>query len=357
MTESEKNTERCFQKIFLPQYTFGPVDIREGNKCRELCDCLIETSNCYVVIQIKERNKSCSSSDGQSTWFQNKVLRIAMKQTKRAISDLENENISFYSNGIEIIIDRTKDILPVIVFYNDYLVNYDKLYYSKTLNRSINIFNRVDYQTMLDTVKVPIDIVSYLKCRINLISKDGGKRLIVDDSLIALCKSEEEFAKYYLKRTYYDHDISLKKIVLFNEILADLSKSFNHKRNALIETLLMLNTPEIVKVTEIYAKIVENIYNPKIAKPKLLSNGKEGIVFIRHPNGMPDTEFKNFLYDMCAYYTYVAKLEVCNAIIFEPSGNEHFIIKGAVSKCNHSEYNDDLEVVKIVDSVLWEAEY
>ena len=63
-----------------------------------------------------------------------------MKQTKRAISDLENENISFYSNGIEIIIDRTKDILPVIVFYNDYLVNYDKLYYSKTLNRSINIF-------------------------------------------------------------------------------------------------------------------------------------------------------------------------------------------------------------------------
>lgn len=358
MTESEKHTEQYFKKFFLPQYTFGTVMILEGKQERELCDCLIETSNCYVVIQIKEKNENKDSSNDEENWFKNKILNIAKKQIKRTIRDLKKENATYYCDEGQITIDKTKEILPVIVFFNDYLTNYDKLYYSEELKSYINIFNKPDYKTMLDTIKVPMDIVGYLKCRSTFVPENGECRYILDDVAISLCENEEDFAEYYLKSTYYDHDISIEKIVLFNEILADLNKDFNNSRNSLIETLLMLNTPEIAQVTDLYAKTIQNINNPKIAKPKLLTNDKEGIMFIRRPRGMKDIEFNNFLSDMCTYYAYTAKLEKCNAIIFEPSGNEHFIIKGALCTHNYFENNKRFEKTSTeIDSILWGAEY
>ena len=85
MTESEKHTEQYFKKFFLPQYTFGTVMILEGKQERELCDCLIETSNCYVVIQIKEKNENKDSSNDEENWFKNKILNIAKKQIKEQL--------------------------------------------------------------------------------------------------------------------------------------------------------------------------------------------------------------------------------------------------------------------------------
>ena len=358
MTNSEKRTELHFKKVFLPQYTFGTVKIVEGKQERELCDCLIETGDCYIVIQIKERGDVGKEISTEEKWLENKVFKRAKKQIKKTLSDLKKEDVTYHYNETEIIIDKGKEILPVIVFFNDKISNYDKLYYSEELGNYINIFNKPDYETMLHTLNVPVDIVNYLKLRKILVPQDGGHQYIFDDFSISLCKNEEEYAQYYLKSTYHNKGISREKVILFNTILSDLNKDLKKSRNSLIETLLSLNVSEIAKVTDLYVKIVESINNPNIAKPKLLTNDKDGIMFIRHPCGMPDNHFMNFLCDMGAYYTYICKLERCNAVIFEPVENGRLMIKGALSTQKYFGYDEQLEILKTqIDTFPWNANH
>lgn len=358
MTESERITEQYFSKFFLPQYTFGTVKMLEGKQETELCDCLIETGNYYVVIQIKERNDITSGTKTDIDWFKDTVLKKAKQQIKKTISNLKKDNVTYFCDKIEIAIDKSKEILPVIVFFNDNIENYDKLYYSRELQSYINVFNKSDYQTMLDTIKTPIDIVQYLKQRKILVPKEGGSRYIFNDLSISLCETEEDYAKYYLLDTYKERSNYENRVIVFNKILFDLNKNMSCSKNALLDTLLSLDVSEIIDVTEVYSNIIENINIPNIAKPQLLTNGEKGVMLIRRPVGMKEVDFVNFLSDMGAYYTYVAKLKTCNAIIFEPTNTGLFMIKGALSEMCYKGYDEQLEILKKeIETFSWDSLY
>ena len=358
MTESERITEQYFGKFFLPQYTFGTVKMLEGKQETELCDCLIETGNCYVVIQIKEKSDENVGTKTDVDWFKKTVLKKAKQQIKNTIRDLKKVNVTYFCDKTEIVIDNKKEILPVIVFFNDNIENYDKLYYSKGLKSYINVFNKPDYQTMLDTIKTPIDFVQYLKQRKILVPEEGGNRYIFNDWSISLCETEEDYAKYYLLNTYKERSNYENRVMMFNKILFDLNKNMSCSKNGLIDTLLSLNVSEIIDVTEVYSNIIENINIPNIAKPKLLTNGEWGIMLIRHPVGMKEVDFVNFLSDMGAYYTYVAKLKTCNAIIFEPTNTGLVMIKGALSEMCYKGYDEQLEILKEeIEAFSWDSLY
>lgn len=358
MTESEKITEQYFGKFFLPQYTFGTVKMLEGKQETELCDCLIETGNCYVVIQIKEKSDENSGTKTDVDWFKKTVLKKAKQQIKNTIRDLKKVNVTYFCDKTEIVIDNKKEILPVIVFFNDNIETYDKLYYSEGLQTYINVFNKSDYQTMLDTIKTPTDIVRYLKQRKILVPKEGGSRYISNDLSVSLCETEEDYAKYYLRNAYGEISNYENRVIVFNKILFDLNKNMSCSRNALIETMLCLDVSEIINVTEVYSNIIENINIPNLAKPKLLTNGEWGVMLLRRPVGMKEVDFVNFLSDMGAYYTYVAKLKICNAIIFEPTNTGLVTIKGALSEMCYKGYDEQLETLKKeIEMVSWNSLY
>ena len=70
MTKSEKITSMISEKFFLPQYIYTDIYVKEGKLEKEFCDCLIEFSSVYIVIQIKERNENAAGSNEE--WFEKK---------------------------------------------------------------------------------------------------------------------------------------------------------------------------------------------------------------------------------------------------------------------------------------------
>lgn len=59
MTESERICNKIGEKFFSKDYVYENLKyINDANNKVELCDALFESSNMYLAIQIKERNKN-----------------------------------------------------------------------------------------------------------------------------------------------------------------------------------------------------------------------------------------------------------------------------------------------------------
>lgn len=80
MTKSEKITSMISRDFFLTQYIYTDVYVKEGKQEKEFCDCLIEFSTVYIVIQIKERDEHATGS--KEEWFEKKVVKKAKSQLK-----------------------------------------------------------------------------------------------------------------------------------------------------------------------------------------------------------------------------------------------------------------------------------
>ena len=164
MTNSEKLTSIIAEKFFLPQYIYTDIFVKDNDGEKEFCDCILEFESVYVVIQIKERGKKPTSSDEQ--WFEKKVVKNAKKQLKDTLAFYKNTENVVFSKSSEFIIDRDKTLIPLIVFMNANLSNYERVIRSKSIGDVINIFSYNDFETMLQTVVLPYDIICYLQYRL-----------------------------------------------------------------------------------------------------------------------------------------------------------------------------------------------
>ena len=153
MTKSEKITSMISEKFFLPQYIYTDIYVKEGKLEKEFCDCLIEFSSVYIAIQIKERNENAAGSNEE--WFEKKVVKKAKSQLKDTFSFYKNESNQIFSKSSELVLDRTKEVFPVIVFLNNNLEQYKRIIYSESLDMVINIFSVSDFEVMLQTLKLP----------------------------------------------------------------------------------------------------------------------------------------------------------------------------------------------------------
>lgn len=60
MTESERICNKIGEKFFSKDNVYENLKyINDENNKVELCDALFESSDMYLAIQIKERNKNC----------------------------------------------------------------------------------------------------------------------------------------------------------------------------------------------------------------------------------------------------------------------------------------------------------
>lgn len=348
MEKSELLTEIYAKDIFLTQYTFNSVKVKIGKLEYELCDCLIELGDFYIIIQVKEKSANGESNDYQ--WFKNKVIKKAKQQIKSTIELISNTSAKFFHNEQEIIIQKNKKILPVILFYGTALDYYQKLYYSKALSGYINIFDEREFKTMLETVKVPFDIIHYLVSREFLLPKDGTNRFIFDDvsdnvTIITRNESEEDYAMHYLARNYFDKNISFEYIDLFNKALKNLNEKLCNARNPLLELLLTLNTQEINQIVGHCLSIIEDIKNTELLSPAGMICKDKGILFMKHPYGMDDEQFLNFTTKMGLYFSYKNKLLETHAIIFKAEANDNFSITPALGHYSYTGYNEDLELL------------
>ena len=76
-------------------------------------------------------------------WFEKKVVKKAKSQLKDTFSFYKNESNQIFSKSSELVLDRTKEVFPVIVFLNNNLEQYKRIIYSESLDMIINIFTTI----------------------------------------------------------------------------------------------------------------------------------------------------------------------------------------------------------------------
>lgn len=157
--------------------------------------------------------------------------------------------IPFFSKTTNLTIDRSKTILPVIVFLNPDLSNYERVVRSETLGQVINIFSYADFETMLQTVVLPYDIVFYLQYRLAFEGIDSG-RLIFDDvdantTFVSRLVTEKDYAQMFLTRTYYraiiKHNLTEEHILYYNDLISQFNVSCKNERSPFMSGFLRVD--------------------------------------------------------------------------------------------------------------------
>lgn len=90
MTKSEEITSLISSKFFLKQFTYSEIYVLKDSQEQEFCDCMLEFSNVYICIQIKEKSDKIKVTPKK--WFKDRVLNKAKSNsvTLLIISKMKN---------------------------------------------------------------------------------------------------------------------------------------------------------------------------------------------------------------------------------------------------------------------------
>lgn len=352
---SEILTAIASNKIFFPKYIFTNVMYKVNSDELELCDVLIEFKDFYVCIEVKEKSEEGESWD--YSWFKNKVLSRAKNQLKRAVKTIALGGYDYYTEidgtNTVIEIDKDKSVIPIIVFCNSEFQTYDRYYYSKSLNKVINIFSYADFCTMLDTIVIPYDIIGYMLERSSYMPTYGGKRFIFEDltsetTLLSVPQTEQDYAEMYLVKNYYRHqDIQYEYVMFYNEFLSMVYKEYVGIHPELFEMLLSADSELANRIIKFYVAALEQLKSEIWTLPLFVHNNNDsGIMFVRKPFASTSDEFNNFINNFGTYYAYKFHLGKVYLISFEVATEDTFALNAGLCNYNLPPFDPELEIKK-----------
>lgn len=297
MTKSEELTNLISAKFFLNQYVYKEIYVKKGKQKSEFCDCLLEFDSFYIVIQIKEKNEEAEST--AQKWFEKKVIKKASSQIKDSFLYFEDDDNEIFTESGDLTIDRKKHLIPVIVFLASGLCDYRRVKLSQSLNRYINIFSYDDFKTMLESIILPYDVLSYLQFRVAFENVELGKlafgELTNELTVLTTLKSEKDFSDMYLVKTYYSKllqgKISEGASECYNEIVANVNKARGEVKDGYIEGLLCVNHEMAHEIALYWEKMLEISTNHKFIIPKTMAINDILYVWCTKPLDMSMEEF------------------------------------------------------------------
>lgn len=349
---SEELTTQIAQKFFFEKNIYTNVFFNNSDGENELCDILIEFIDFYICIQVKEKSKNGKSEDLQ--WFKKTVLKKAIKQAKESEHTIKNEGIDFYiylSNREKkhICIDHNKSTIQIVVFCNSEIISYDRCYFSKSLNKIINIFSYDDFNIMLETISIPYDIVGYTLQRSDYMPLDGGKRFIFEEltddlTLFAAPNNEKDYAEMYLVKNYYRQDIKPEYIQFYNEFLSMIYKEYSEQMPQLFDMLFSADANLANRIISYYCRTLERIKDKTWETPLFAHNNKDsGILFIRKPYLSSTDELNNYISNFGTYFAYKNKVSNIFLVIFVGGEKDTFTINAGLSKYDLSLFDTEME--------------
>ena len=101
MTKSEEIISLISSKFFLKQFTYSEIYVLKDSQEQEFCDCMLEFSNVYICIQIKEKSDKVKVTPEK--WFKDRVLNKAKKQLRDTFNYFKNEEYKIFSKNRGII--------------------------------------------------------------------------------------------------------------------------------------------------------------------------------------------------------------------------------------------------------------
>lgn len=353
-TLSEQLVSKISEKFFFPKFVYTNVYIEDEKGEPELCDIIIEFDDFYVCLEVKEKEPNSESGDSQ--WFENKVLKKAVGQIKKTVQIISKGEEEFYTkseNGekVFVAIDYQKEILPVVVFYNNEYKMYNRHYFSKSINKSINIFSYDDFCVMLDAITIPFDIVGYLLERSTYMPEHGGLRFIIEDldeewTMHTSPQTEKDYAEMYLVKNYYNKNIQPEYLKFYNEFLSMLYADYEKRLPTLFQLMLSADAISANGIVKNYCDFLENMHDEHVVYPKLICRDKVGIMIMRRPFKMSDEPFNNVLRHLGLFCAYKYRLTKVYAIIFTCVADNSFTINEWFKDYDLPEYDEELEKLK-----------
>ena len=158
-----------FEEFSFARNTFTPP----GRSEVEFADAVILLDDVLLVFQIKERvHVSTSTPDGERRWFEKKVIGLATQQIRDTLGFLEScETIPIlnergrqfdiasrnYHEVIRVVIYRGAGKLPSVCRA--------KKHHTSATAGFIHVFEVSDYLEMARALRVPEDVIRYLRYR------------------------------------------------------------------------------------------------------------------------------------------------------------------------------------------------
>lgn len=357
MTKSEKICEKLGNLYFFKELVKSNlVYITDKYEENELADVLMRVDNHILVIQIKE--KEINSLNSIENWLKNKVYKVAKNQIKFSAKEI-TKKITFKENkNVDILDDIDNcDIVPIIIFdVGNQNVMYNKYCRSESLNIEINVFNIIDFEIVCKQLIAPMEIIRYLKERINYSTKnitmysENGKNVIVKNV------SESSIIDFYKEIHNLEYtDKNIDKLAIFNNYLNLFDEhciSNKEQYKIFIKYLSSLYAKEIYCFIDRINLIKQTSLSNKIYFNSYMISNKHHILFLSLPQKKFDVNFINFISNIFMYYFNVRNVLsiICHSI---DSKNYELDFALIEYDSNNEEYYNELDNKGEIENI-WE---
>lgn len=170
--KTEKIVSEINSNVFFREFTYSKNDFKDldTKQKHEFADNVVWIDDTLFVFQIKDRNSSESENDDK--WFNNKILRTAVKQIKNTHKYLKSypqiEITNEKGHKKNIVEAKEAEISSIIVYTPNSSFpetkRHQKFYESKDIGL-IHLFHLEDYYWICKYLLTPAEIAEYLYFR------------------------------------------------------------------------------------------------------------------------------------------------------------------------------------------------
>lgn len=255
MNESERLLAAFSNDIFYKEILFTDLHyVPDGENSEvELADLVIYLGDILLAVQLKERNPGDNSGDieTEKKWL-NKKGKKAKEQVKETIAQIRLGKVNILKNekGQSISINDKVEIIPLIVFKNETLVEYDHIIRKHNdKGMDVNCISLFDFEEICKLIVSPIEIIEYLSWREYVYANTGKIDTFFyfdneENVSITNLDVKENLPLVYLHQKYGISSVkdSSWYVNVFSEHLKALSDHIviESERNAYYEILLFL---------------------------------------------------------------------------------------------------------------------
>lgn len=206
MNDSEKilsafSELRFYKELVLDNLHFTPENSTE----KEVADLVINGGDFIIAIQLKARNEQDKTTDPEQEikWL-TKKCKEAKKQVKESIAYIHSGELPAFENkrNQRVQLSASTEVIPFVVFMNDNIGNnYPHILLKHSEDgMDINCMSFSDFQKMCEALLSPMEIVEYLKWRLDYYQKNGEVNISIfmddKDNLTLVKPTQGEVLSY-----------------------------------------------------------------------------------------------------------------------------------------------------------------
>jgi len=330
MTNSEKIVAQINSNVFFKEFTFSKNDFKEldSNQKLEFADNVVWLDNLLFLYQVKEQDLN-STSD--KNWFENKVLKKAVRQIKSTLEYIYSypEILIENEKGHKLDITEAKECINkkrIIIYHpkDDFPENLRrKKFYDSSEIGFIHLFHHEDYYWVCKYLITPAEINQYLNFREDLYFFDRGYSNALPEQyflghFLETTQTDHFEPKYITNLTSHKADLDKFNISNIIENFAKNIKLTNHQTEyyPIITEIAKLNRSELVEFKQRVSLCIEKsetevfIYPYRIYLPRTCC----GFVFIPL-HSTKAHNWKNALNNLTLGHKYESKAQKCIGVV------------------------------------------